>query len=145
MSDIQKFTDCINEKMGYSVGIIRHKNWKVMDFKKELFSGSIILFDTSEVGHGEFGEKNPEEIKKEKWKDAIGIIQYEKGKLMFTVIPKGINYTENVIRPYFNEINVCMICKSDKVHVKIDTTSGLVICKSCYNLCFEAENLKISI
>ena len=37
MSDIQKFTDCINAHLGYSVGIIRHKNWKMLDFEKELF------------------------------------------------------------------------------------------------------------
>ena len=136
MSDIQKFTDCINACMGYSVGIIRHKNWKMLDFEKELLSDSIILFDTSEVGFGEFGEKNKKEVKHKKWQNAIGIIQYKRKEIMITVIPKGIKYTENVIRPYLNEVNICMICKNDKVHVKIDTKTGLVICKSCFNLCF---------
>ena len=78
MSDIQKFTDCINAHLGHSVGIIRHKNWKMVDFEKELLSGSIILFDTSEVGFGEFGEKNKKEVKHKKWQNAIGIIQYKR-------------------------------------------------------------------
>ena len=136
MNDILKFTDCINTCMGYTVGIIRHKNWKMVDFEKELFSGSIILFDTSEVGYGDFGEKNPKKIKTKCWKNAIGIIQYKRKLLLITVIPKGIKYTLNVIRPYFNLVNVCMICRSDKVHVRINTLTGLVICKTCYGLCF---------
>jgi len=136
MKDIDVLTECINTEMKRSVGIIRHQNWKMIDFKKELFTGSIILFDTHAVGYGDFGEKNAKEINKNCWKNAIGIIQYINKGLIFTVIPKGINYVENIIKPYFNLINICMICKRGEVCVKIDSSSGLVICKTCYGLCY---------
>ena len=136
MKDIHKITDCINTHFECGVTIITHRNWKPQEFTQDLLSNSILLFDTSEVGLGEFGEKNKEDVKDEKWTNAIGIIQYLDNEVIITVIPKGINYTENVVRPYLRRVNMCMICRSDKVRVKIDDTTGLVICKTCYDKCF---------
>ena len=50
-------------------------------------------------------------VLKEKWNDAIGIIQYKNNKVMNTVIPKNIKYTLDVIQPFFKENNTCMVCK----------------------------------
>jgi len=136
MEDIHKLTDCINLHFNSGVTIISHKNWKMLEYKQDLLSKSILLFDTKKVGLGEFGERNKEDVTHEKWIDAIGIIQYLENEVVITVIPKGIKYTENSVRPYLRRNNMCMICRSDKVHVKIDNTTGLVICKTCYDKCF---------
>ena len=136
MKDIHKLTDCINNNFKCSVVIIKKKNWKTREFSNELFCNYILLFDTSEVGLGEFGERNKKKLKQIEWKNSIGIIQYIEDEVIITFIPKGLKYTENVIRPYLRRVNMCMICRSDKVLVKTDTTTGLVICRKCYRKCF---------
>lgn len=136
MRDIHKLTDCINNHFKCSVVIIKKKNWKSQDFANQLLCNYILLFDTDEVGLGEFGEKNKKNLKKIEWKNSIGIIQYMEDEVIITFIPKGITYTETVIRPYLRRVNMCMICKSDKVIIKTDNVTGLVICRKCYRRCF---------
>ena len=136
MKDIHKLTDCINNKFKCSVVIIKKKNWKSQDFANQLLCNYILLFDTSEVGLGEFGERNKKKLHQIEWKNSIGIVQYIENEVIITFIPKGIKYTEMVIRPYLRRVNMCMICRSDKVLVKTDNVTGLVICRKCYRKCF---------
>ena len=136
MKDIHKLTDCINNNFKCSVVIIKKKNWKSQDFANQLLCNYILLFDTSEVGLGEFGERNKKKLHQIEWKNSIGIIQYIEDEVIITFIPKGIRYTESVIRPYLRRVNMCMICRSDKVLVKTDNVTGLVICRKCYYKCF---------
>ena len=62
MKDIHKLTDCINNNFKSSVVIIKKKNWKTQDFANQLLCNYILLFDTSEVGLGEFGERNKKKL-----------------------------------------------------------------------------------
>ena len=136
MKDIHRLTECLNNHFKCSVVIIKKKNWKSQDFANQLLCNFILLFDTSEVGLGEFGKRNKKNLKNREWVDSIGIVQYLEGEVIITFIPKGITYTQTVVRPYIRRVNMCMICRSDKVLVKTDNVTGLVICRKCFRKCF---------
>ena len=144
LSDISKLKCAINIHFKKNVKIIDKPNWKFANYQKDLINGAILLFDSSifsGVGFGELGELNRDECSKEKWNDAIGIIQYKNNKVMNTVIPKNIKYTLDVIQPFFKENNTCMVCKLVSQHVKIDNYSGSVICLECFDI---LSNIKIA-
>ena len=118
------------EEMGHTVHTIHTADWKFKDVFRE---NTLVLFDTL-TGFGEFGEQKPEEIKKEKYINAIGIvICWELPKLAVAVIPKYITNKET-IACFIKTKQECTGCFRMKEHVKIFHQTGDVFCMDCMEI-----------
>lgn len=128
------------ETLGFKTSIIKKKDWSYSDVIPLVESNKIFIFSTDDVGYGDFGRFNPEEIKKDKWNHAYGIIRCGNYKgqnkteidVSFSVIPKHSFNNLKVIASCLKTEQECSICNKMSKHVKIDTSIGLVYCLECY-------------
>jgi len=128
-------------KLGFKTCIINKKDWTYDDIIPLVETNKIFIFSTDDVGHGDFGRFNTEEIKKDKWKHAYGIIKcgnYEdvsKSEIdvVFSVIPKHSFDNLKVITSCLKTEQECSVCNKISKHVKIDTELGLIYCLECYS------------
>ena len=129
------------EKLGFKTSIIKKKDWTYGDIIPLVESNKIFIFSTDDVGHGDFGRFNTEEIKKDKWKHAYGIIKCgdygDASKsgidVVFSVIPQHSFDNLKVISSCLKTEQECSVCNKISKHVKIDTEIGLVYCLECYS------------
>ncbi len=125
------------QEFGYNVYIISEPSWKFESFKTIFKPNSIMIFDTGLVGCGEFGEKYPSEVAKEKWKDAYGILQCvssfdNKCEMMVSVMPKFLYDDKQSMKMFLKQKHKCDICEKVESHVKICHLSKSAVCISCY-------------
>ena len=127
------------QTLGFKTYVINKKDWKYIDISHLFEPKKIFIFSTTDVGYGDFGLSFPEEIKKEKWKNAYGVIQYhdyidsDEIGVAFSVIPKSSFNNTKIIAVCLSLESECAVCKRKFAHVKIDTELGLVYCLDCYS------------
>jgi len=129
------------EKLGFKTSIIGKKDWTYDDIIPLVEPKKIFIFSTDDVGHGDFGRFNTEEIKKDKWKHAYGIIKCDNYKdaskseidVVFSVVPKHSFDNLKIISSCLKTEQECSICNKISKHVKIDTELGLIYCLECYS------------
>ena len=128
------------KSLGFKTHVISNKDWKYSDISHLFEPKKVFIFSTEDVGHGEFGLCYPDEVSKEKWLNAYGIIQCidYKGStnseitVSFSVIPKLYFDKIKIIAACLKSEQECSVCKKISKHVKIDTEIGLVYCMDCY-------------
>jgi hypothetical protein len=126
--------------LGFKTHVILKKDWKYSDISHLFEPKKVFIFSTEDVGCGEFGLSYPDEIKKEKWLNAYGIVQCIDYKdtamteigVSFSVIPKLSFDKIKIIASCLKSEQECSICNKISKHVKIDTEIGLVYCMDCY-------------
>lgn len=140
MTDISILAENINN-IGFKASIIKKKNWSYSDINHSFEPNRIFIFSTEDVGYGDFGLSYPDEIKKDKWQNAYGIIRCINYKgasnseisVSFSVIPKISFNNIKIISAFLKTEQECSICNKISKHVKIDTEIGLVYCLDCYS------------
>lgn len=127
------------QTLGFKTFVINNHNWKYSDFSHLFEPNKIFIFSTDDVGYGEYGLMYPEEIKKDKWQNAYGIIQcadYEGSSeigVMFSVIPKACFDNVRIISACLKAEQECSFCNKISKHVKIDTDFEFIFCMDCYS------------
>ena len=120
---------------GNTTHIINNSSWKFIDYMDSLKPDSVFIFDTS-VGCGEFAEKYPQEVLKDKWKDAFGLMRCHstnecKRSISFSVIPKHVIHDKETVRLFLNVVSTCTSCGEVTQHVKIYHETKDVYCLEC--------------
>ena len=123
------------QSLGYSSYTINKTNWKFLDYQDSLKPNSVHIFDTL-VGCGQFAEMYPNEVSKDKWKNAYGLMRShssENGKcrLSFSVIPKHVIEDIQTVRLFLNVKSTCTACGEVTEHVTIYHESKEVYCMEC--------------
>jgi hypothetical protein len=139
------------QTLGFKTYVITKKGWTYSDISHLFEPKKIFIFPTTDVGYGDYGRSYPEEIKKEKWQDAYGIIQCldyngsDEIGVAFSVIPKTSFNNTKIIAACLSLEQECSVCKRRFAHVKIDIELGLVYCLECYSQIPSFSLLKFSL
>jgi len=102
----------------------------IVTFRKKLF-----IFDLKVLGRD--WTKNisyipQNEITKKKYKNNILFLEYIYPHLKVTVFPRHGDVNIDTVYSFLKNMNTCNFCKQLKKHVKINCTSGQVMCLECF-------------
>jgi hypothetical protein len=123
------------QELGFITHIINKPHWKFLDYKDSLKPNSVFIFDTS-VGCGEFAERYPQEVSKDKWKNAFGLMRCHstsenKFGISFSVIPKHVVDDKETVSLFLNVVSTCTSCGKVTPHVTIYHETKEVYCMEC--------------